>query len=170
MVADRQLTAAITKIHNTLKRKSQDAIIWQDASEGALLYDRDAVKTASNSSAVIQFGEGSILQMQERTLVIIRRLEMDPFINDKRSFMVLIEGELRCKLPASNQKSAALEPPPNKRGLYSKFYLIVKFSNVYLGCVSSRRLKLKHERLLKRSVNLWAIIILRAEKPNLWEK
>ena len=105
LAADRKLTAIATKIHKTLKRKSQGAIIWQDANEGALLYDRDAVQTASNSSAAIQFGEGSILQMEERTLVIIRRLEADPFLHDRRSFMVLMEGELRCKLPVSNQKS-----------------------------------------------------------------
>jgi hypothetical protein len=105
LAADRKLTAVVTRIHKTLKRKPLDAIIWQDASEGALLYDRDAVQTASNSSAAIQFGEGSILQMEERTLVIIRRLEADPFLHDKRSFMVLMEGELRCKLPVSNQKS-----------------------------------------------------------------
>ena len=105
LTADRKITAVATRIHNSLKRKPLDAIIWQAASEGALLYDRDAVQTASKSSAVIQFGEGSSLQMEEKTLVIIRRLEADPFLHDKRSFMVLMEGELRCKLPVSNQKS-----------------------------------------------------------------
>ena len=103
--ADRKLTAIATRIHNSLKRKPLDAIIWQNVSEGALLYDRDAVQTASRSSAAIQFDEGSVLQMEERTLVIIRRLEADPFLDDRRSFMVLVEGELRCKLPGSNQKS-----------------------------------------------------------------
>jgi hypothetical protein len=105
LAADRKLTAIATRIHTALKLKPSDAIIWQDASEGAHLYDRDAVQTLSKSSAAIQFDDGSTLQMGERTLVIIRRLEADPFLHDKRSFMVLVEGELRCKLPVSNQKS-----------------------------------------------------------------
>ena len=86
------------RIHNTLKSKRVDAITWNTAQVGIGLYDRDAIQTLGHSGATIRFNEGNVLQMGERMLVIIKCLEEDLFLQEIRSFLVLMIGELRGKV------------------------------------------------------------------------
>ncbi len=59
----RKLAATIARIHKTLKSRRAEAVTWTSAKEGMSLYDRDVVQTMNQSSALIQFSEGSALQM-----------------------------------------------------------------------------------------------------------
>jgi len=101
--------AVLSWTHNMVKSKRSAEISWQTAKEGNLLYDRDAVQTFSRSAAAIQFDENNLLNMGPNSLVIIKRLTQDPVLREKRSFMVLVDGELRGMLAQTGPDSVYLE-------------------------------------------------------------
>ncbi len=101
--------AVLSWMRNKVKSKSSQAIAWQNAKEGKLLYDRDAVQTLSRSAAEIKFDENSTLSMGANSLVIIKRMDHDPLYREKRSFMVLVDGDLRGQMAGSSQDSVYLE-------------------------------------------------------------
>ena len=101
--------AVLTSARNTVKSKAADGIAWQSASVGHLLYDRDAVQTQKRSAAILKFDENARLDMGENSLVIIKRITQDPVYREKRSFMVLVDGELRGKMAKAAADSVYLE-------------------------------------------------------------
>ncbi len=101
--------AVLNWIRNSVKSKRASDIAWQTAKEGKLLYDRDAVQTLGRSAAEIKFDEGTSLNMGSHSLVIIKRITRDPLLRQKRSFMVLVDGELRGMLAQSGAESVYLE-------------------------------------------------------------
>jgi hypothetical protein len=101
--------AVLSWTRNTVKSKRAAEIAWRSAKIGNLLYDRDAVQTFSRSAAEIQFDENNMLNMGPNSLVIIKRLARDPLHHEKRSFMVLVDGELRGMLAQSGADSVYLE-------------------------------------------------------------
>ena len=103
------VAATLTWAHNRVKSKASEAIAWGTAEEGGLLYDRDAVQTLGKSAAEITFDENAVLDMGENSLVIIKSLTRDPVQRKKRSFMVLVDGDLRGTLAAGGQDSVVLE-------------------------------------------------------------
>jgi hypothetical protein len=103
------VAAVLSMTRNTVKSKGAGEIAWQTAREGISLYDRDAVQTLNRSAAVLQFAENTTLDMGANSLVIIKRLTHDPVYREKRSFMVLVEGDMRGKLAQSDQESVYLE-------------------------------------------------------------
>lgn len=105
----RTVAAVLSRRQNNVKSKSSEAIAWRKAVEGKQLYDRDAVQTLDNSAADITFDENTILNMGENTLIIIKRMQHDPVYKEKRSFMVLVDGDMRGKLGAGGEEAVHLE-------------------------------------------------------------
>jgi hypothetical protein len=103
------LAATLNSIHNHVKSKRARAIAWRAAKEKMPLYDRDSIQTFSRSSAEIQFDQNNLLQMKERSIVVIRQLANDLLLGEKRSVVVLVEGELRGKITGSGQKPLYME-------------------------------------------------------------
>ena len=103
------VAAVLTRMKNGVKSKRMDAIAWAAAREGLTLYERDAVQTFSRSQALIDFDDRSSIAMGENSLVIIRRFEQDPTHREKRSFLVMVDGELRGTIGPSDGQSAYLE-------------------------------------------------------------
>ncbi len=101
--------ATLSWTRNTVKSKRAAEIAWKTATEGNLLYDRDAVQTFNRSAAEIEFDEATKLSMGPNSLVIIKRLAQNSELRAKRSFMVLVDGELRGMLAQSGQDSVYLE-------------------------------------------------------------
>jgi hypothetical protein len=103
------LAARLTFTQNDVKAKKSDEIVWARAKEGLGLFDRDAVQTLSRSSAVITFDEKNYLDMDENSLVIIKRLERNRILKERRSFMVVIDGSLRGRIDADGPENVQLE-------------------------------------------------------------
>ena len=101
--------AVLNWVRNSVKSKRASQIAWQSAEEGNLLFDRDAVQTLKRSAAEIKFDENTSLNMGPQSLVIIKRITNDPLLHKKRSFMVLVDGELRGSLAPSGPDSVYLE-------------------------------------------------------------
>ncbi len=109
LTSQKDVAAVLSFARNTVKSKSSEAIAWKKAKEGKLLHDRDAVQTLSRSSAVVKFDENSALDMGANSLIIIKRLDQDPLFREKRSFMVLVDGDLRGRIAKSDKNSVYLE-------------------------------------------------------------
>jgi hypothetical protein len=73
------------------------------------LYDHHAVQTFDRSSAVIKFDERNQLNVGDNSLVVIKRLERNPVFRENRSFLVVVDGELRGTIAASPEKALFLE-------------------------------------------------------------
>ena len=101
--------AVLNWVRNNVKSKRASQIAWQSAEEGNLLFDRDAVQTLKRSAAEIKFDENTSLNMGPQSLIIIKRLSQDSRRHEKRSFMVLVDGELRGMLAPSGPDSVYLE-------------------------------------------------------------
>lgn len=93
-----KIAAMLSNIQNTVKSKRADAIAWENAQPDAALFDQDAVQTLQRSSARLNFDENSYLAMEANSLVIIKSLEQDLSSHEKRSFLLMVEGELRGKI------------------------------------------------------------------------
>jgi hypothetical protein len=103
------LAAKLTFVQNEVKSKSSQEIAWMSANRGLRLYDRDAVQTLGRSRAVITFDEKNYLDMDENSLVIIKKLEQSRILKEKRSFMVVIDGSLRGRIDANGEENVKLE-------------------------------------------------------------
>lgn len=106
---NRTVAAVLTRIENRVKNRRADKITWKNAREGMNLYNRDAVQTLSYSSAVIRFDENNHIKLGNNSLIVIRSMEKDLLFNEKRSFMVMVDGELSGRIVASKGESVHLE-------------------------------------------------------------
>ncbi len=104
-----ELAAIVTRTHNSVKSKRAETIVWMSTDVGKHLFDRDAVQTLDRAAAEITFDEHSILNMGENSLLIIKKQIQDPLFREKRSFMVLVDGDLRGRINGSNPNSVHLE-------------------------------------------------------------
>lgn len=104
-----ELAAIVTQTHNSVKSKRAEAIVWMSADVGKHLFDRDAVQTLDQAAAEITFDKHSILNMGENSLLIIKKQIQDPLFREKRSFMVLVDGDLRGRINGSNPNSVFIE-------------------------------------------------------------
>lgn len=107
--ASQEFRAVLTKTRNEIKSKRATSIAWEPARQGMTLYHRDAIQTFEKARATIQLDEGKFLDMGENSLVILQRLEKDLFLNKKRSFVVVIDGELRGRISGSDQEEMHIE-------------------------------------------------------------
>lgn len=105
---NRAVAAVLTNIENKVKNRRANRIIWKNASKGMNLYSHDAIQTFSYSSAVISFDEKNQIELGNNSLIVIRSMEKDLLFNEKRSFMVMVDGELRGRIVASGDESVHL--------------------------------------------------------------
>lgn len=101
--------ASLAVVRNKVKSKAATEIAWTKAVEGMRLYDRHAVQTFDRSSAVIKFDERNQLNVGDNSLVVIKRLERNPVFREKRSFLVVVDGELRGTIAASPDNALFFE-------------------------------------------------------------
>ncbi|HEY5648650.1 MAG TPA: hypothetical protein VIU33_04070 [Nitrospiria bacterium] len=101
--------AVMTLKQNDVQSKRANEIAWKKAQRGMPLYDRDAIQTHTRSSARISFDPENHIDLGEKSLIIIRRLQEDPILRERRSFLVMFEGELRGRLSPKGNKGVYFE-------------------------------------------------------------
>ncbi len=104
-----ELAAHLTAMRNQVKSRSASEIAWGKATEGMALRDRDAIQTLDRSNATITFDDSNYLDMGQNSLVIIQRLEDDPALKERRSFLVMVEGDLRGRIAGARDSVVRLE-------------------------------------------------------------
>jgi hypothetical protein len=95
--------AILTLARRDVKSKRADSIAWEHARPGMPLFNHDAVQTYQDSSAMISIDKRNSLTMGSNSLVIVKRVEKDPFQMENHSAMVLLEGELRGKIGSGDK-------------------------------------------------------------------
>jgi hypothetical protein len=108
LAANQTMAATVTKTRNSVKCKRATAVSWEKSSKGMLLYPHDALQTLPNASALIEFDAHNRTRLNEKTLIIIKQMEQDLIFNDKRMFVLLVEGALRTQLSPSEIDGAYL--------------------------------------------------------------
>jgi len=103
------LVATLTEMNRDVRSKRADSITWKPTQMGMPLYNQDSVQTFSRSSTTIKFDEQNRLQLGPDTLVIIKRMEQDILFKDRRSSLVLVEGELSGSLGNNNKTERHVE-------------------------------------------------------------
>jgi len=103
------LAAVLTRKRNDVKGRRAQAIAWVAAQEGMSLFDRDAVQTFKRSGARITFNPKNYIGMGQNSLVIIQRLEEDIILREKRSFLVMVDGDIRGRIEEDEDKTMHVE-------------------------------------------------------------
>ncbi len=103
------LAAVLDHTNKTVKRKPSDGIAWNSVTGGTPLFDRDAVQTFKGSSAEIIFDKSNRLTMSENSLIIIQRMEKDVYRNERRSQVVVVDGELRGTVSGDGKQGLRVE-------------------------------------------------------------
>lgn len=101
--------ATLSGTENVVKSKNASSLAWASAKNGMSLFDRDAVQTFTQSSARINFDSSNYLTLGSNSLVIIKRIEKDSNLNQRRTAMVIVEGELQGQIVSSGQNPLHLE-------------------------------------------------------------
>jgi len=109
LAGDESWAATLVQTRNSVKSKKAADIAWVSASKGMRLGNLDAVQTLEKASAVIKFDDQNFIDLGENSLIVIRRLERDLLFKEKRSFMVVVDGELRGRLVGGDQSDVYLE-------------------------------------------------------------
>jgi hypothetical protein len=128
-------TATLSSMTNKVKSRRSTEIAWSDASPGMSLFDRDAVQTGKQSTARLTFGGTNYLDMEENSLMIIRNLERDVFLNTGRTVAVLVEGQFKGEIGKPETGSFNVElvtagavarfPAPEDAGRPASFKMVV---------------------------------------------
>lgn len=100
----------LSKLTNVAKNKRSDDMVWTFAHVGLNLYDRDAVQTFKAASAQLTIDKGeNYLEMGENSLIIISLNEKDVEKNEKRTLLVMVDGQLKGKLSQHGTEGRKLE-------------------------------------------------------------
>lgn len=101
--------ASLARIKNDVRSKKANAIAWRTAFKNQQLFDQDSIQTFSRSTALIHFDEHNEVELGPNSLIIIKKLESDLLWPEKRTFMVMVDGELRGKIKAQGNNPLYLE-------------------------------------------------------------
>lgn len=100
----------LSKLANMVKNKRSDDIVWTFAHVGMNLYDRDAVQTFNGATVQLSIDKGdNYLEMGENSLIIISLSEKDTGKNEKRSLLVMVDGQLKGKLSQNGKEKRTVE-------------------------------------------------------------
>ena len=86
--------AHLGEVSREVKIRPADSIAWSNASEGAVVHNRDAVQTFSKSRARIDFTTDNELRIGQNSLIVFRSGAADPFLGSRDPAVVVMDGEL----------------------------------------------------------------------------
>lgn len=101
--------AFLTFKKNDVRTRRADQIYWGGADLNMALRDQDAIQTLKQSRAVITFNPENYLDLEENSMVVIKRIENDPLLKERRSFLVVVEGTLRGRIETSESQEAKVQ-------------------------------------------------------------
>jgi len=101
--------AVLSYLKNDVRSKRANEIIWETASLAMPLYEKDAIQTLKGSAAVITFDEKNFLNVSQNSLVVIKKVQESLTQQEKRSFLVLIDGDLRGQLEENKKTDVRIQ-------------------------------------------------------------
>lgn len=82
---------------------------WQPSEEGDLFAESDAIRTGSNSSAVLAFVDGSRILLDPSTTAVVRSSRLDKLDRTVNTDITLIKGSLLSQLSKQAQESSSFK-------------------------------------------------------------
>jgi hypothetical protein len=102
--------AVLSAVYRNVESKPATSVTWSTAQVGAPLEDRHAVKSAGRSSATITFDENNVLNLSEKSLVVVRKPRPRFGSRRRHASVLVVDGSLRAKLGgASHEDSVQVE-------------------------------------------------------------
>lgn len=98
----------VSMTQNNVQSRRADSVSWERAATGMALRPRDSVQTARNSSASIRVEGTGTIELGEKSLVILQRVEKNGILREKRSFLLMVEGELRGRIEGTRKDPVAV--------------------------------------------------------------
>ena len=95
-----------------VKRRLNKHIAWNSVILDTQLFQKDSIRTLSDSVADIKFSDGSILSVEENSLIVIERPEVATGSVDTKIF--LEEGSFRQTLKTDNKRKSVIAVTTNK--------------------------------------------------------
>lgn len=93
----------ILSIQRRVQHRAADTLTWSDASVGERVARNDAVQTFARSTAVMEVNSDSQLTLGENSLIVFDQRQADPFLADRNSVLVIIDGELSGTLSGADR-------------------------------------------------------------------
>ena len=89
---------------NVTQRKQNKEVFWENVKDSYPLYNRDTIRTGNNSSALIKLKDGTQLDLEENTLIVV-----DFLPNAAGSSIDVGQGSLRARraLPSDGKEGTA---------------------------------------------------------------
>jgi hypothetical protein len=106
---NKKVAAYLTRINREVKSKGSQEIAWRQAEINMKLYDHDALQTLKHSAAEVRFDSRTSVSMGPESILIIRQMDDDPLIRDRRTFLLLLGGELSAQTGKVGEKSSLVE-------------------------------------------------------------
>lgn len=72
-----KLIGEITAKRNTAERKFSSQVIWDEVYKGSSLYNYDTVRTADNSEATIRLNDGTVITLNENSMILLSLSEKE---------------------------------------------------------------------------------------------
>ena len=101
VVVDVEFFAArIVDIQRRVQRRRAESLTWNDAAVGEAVQQNDAVQTFARSTALLEVNETNRLTIGQNSLIVFDQQDVDPFLTNRNSVLVMINGELSGTLTA----------------------------------------------------------------------
>ena len=90
----------ILGIQRRVQHREAESLTWNNASVGEAVQENDAVQTFTRSTALLEINETSRLTLGQNSLIVFDQHDADPFLSNRGSVLVMINGELSGSLTA----------------------------------------------------------------------
>ncbi|RMH70064.1 MAG: LysM peptidoglycan-binding domain-containing protein [Gemmatimonadetes bacterium] len=92
------IEAVIADMRGSVETKKEEDLDWVDAELNQKLFTDEKIRTFERSHADVVFLKGNVLRIDENSLAVIRKLQMDVRKRAAKAQVVLLEGDLSAQL------------------------------------------------------------------------
>jgi len=101
--------AILEALHHKVLHRAADEVSWRDAERGMSLFDHDRVATKARSEAQISFQKGTVLRLEENSVLVIERLVESKLESSLQMTLSVPEGGIRSTLARVGDRDIRLE-------------------------------------------------------------
>lgn len=101
----KSITAILKEKKGSIETKKSNQVVWNSAKVKQELFEKERLRTFSNSNGQILFVDGSRLQIGENALAVIEAMKQDLISNTNTTDVVVLQGDISTYLSSLSQKN-----------------------------------------------------------------
>lgn len=101
----KSITAILSEKKGLIETKKSNQVVWNSAKLKQELFEKERLRTFSNSNGQILFIDGSRLQIGENALAVIEAMKQDLISNTNTTDVVVLQGDISTYLSTLSQKN-----------------------------------------------------------------